>query len=262
MFDTHCHLNFDLFSKGLDSTIFHSREHGVNKFLVPGVNFKSSKKAVELTDVYEDVYAAVGIHPTEDLDKINFDRALYLVEEMAGISDKVVGIGETGLDYYKYKSSPFLQKKYFASQMRLASKLGKTLIIHNRHATDDIMSLVTRNFTPQLKGKIVFHCCPPETELLTCALKYNIYIGVCGDLTYDAKKAEYVKRVPLDRLVLETDSPNLIPEPKRATKKFPNSPENLVAIAMKTAMLKQVDLELIIKATSTNANKLFGIKRV
>mgnify|MGYP000518933582 CR=1 FL=1 len=188
---------------------------------------------------------------------------------------KVVAIGEIGLDRYIYQKTKYenyqiderfiaLQKEVFLAQLNLAKKYKKTVIIHNRQAKDDLLSTLANNQLLITNNNLVFHCCEPDFDLLNFAKKHHIYIGVDGDVTYDEKKQEFVKKIPLSLLVLETDSPFLMPKIQKKTvfKKdclCINTPKNLVLIVQKVAEIKEEKVEKIIKKTKTNAIKLFMI---
>jgi len=281
MFDTHCHLNFSAFDKILDETIFEAKKTGVEKIVVPGTDITTSKKAVKIAEKYDGVYAAIGIHPhhikeIQNLKSQSKDKILKLkinqIEKLLN-QPKIVAIGEIGLDKYIYQKTKYkdyqidkeflyLQKKFFLEQFKLAKKYKKAAIIHNREAKNDLLKVLTSNSQLVTSNRIVFHCCEPDFDLLDFAKKYHIYIGVDGDVTYDQKKQEFVKKIPLSLLVLETDSPFLTPAPLCDNKKtkFPNRPKNLYLIAKKIAEIKKKKIEEIIKITKRNGGKLFMIR--
>jgi len=284
MFDTHCHLNFSAFDGILEETIFEAKKAGVEKFVVPGTDVETSKKAVEIAKKYEGVYAAVGIHPhhvfkiknekiknKNDNEKLKISKIIKAIENLL-TKPKVVAVGEIGLDRHIYQKTKYedykideefiaLQKEVFLAQLNLAKKYKKTVIIHNREAKDDLLKILTSNQQLVTSNRIVFHCCEPDFDLLDFAKKHHIYIGVDGDVTYDPKKQAFVKEVPLSLLVLETDSPFLTPSPFRDNKKtkFPNTPKNLVLIAQKVAEIKGEKVEKIMKITKENGERLFGV---
>ena len=257
MFDTHCHLNLPEFDSILGSSIEKARELGVEKFLIPSTNLKNAKKALEIADFYSNVFVAIGIHPTEDQDKMNLDSTITKIEELVEDNQKVIAIGETGLDYYKFTSAASVQLKFLYQHIQLARKLGLSLILHNRQADEDIIKSLEDNWSDTLSSKVVFHCCPPSDQLLQFAKQKRIFIGVDGDITYDQSKQEFIKNVPLDLLVLETDSPYLTPEPLRTAKIFPNKPENLPLIAQKVATIKGISLSVVKEKTLQNSLMLF-----
>ena len=126
-------------------------------------------------------------------------------------------------------------------------------------ATNDIIKVLKNDWSPSLSGKTVFHCCPPENELLIFAKEREIFIGVDGDITYDKDKMDFIKQIPIELLVIETDSPYLTPEPIRKSKRFPNKPENLKYVAEKVSDLKDISLDEVIKRTTINGKRLFDI---
>ncbi len=259
MFDTHCHLNLDEFEERQRIVINGARDAGVKYFVIPGTNIKTSKKAVETAGLYENVYAAVGIHPTENLDEESLEKNILKIKELA-YEPNVVAIGETGLDYYRFETPTRIQKIYFKEHVILSLKMNKTLIIHSRQASEDVLKVLNEAWSDSLQERIVFHCMEVSKELLEFALDKKIFIGVDGDITYDTKKQEFIKEISLERLVVETDSPFLTPEPIKKEKSFPNEPKNLVYIIQKIASLKGEDPEVITRETTINAKLLFGIE--
>ena len=280
MFDTHCHLNFSAFDGILEKVISEAKNEGVEKFVVPGTDVETSKKAVEIAKKYEEIFAVVGIHPhhvkeiqNSKIKTQNYNLKLEIKEiEKLLTHSKVVAIGEIGLDRHIYKKTKYkdykideefiaLQKEVFLAQLDLAKKYKKTVIIHNREAKDDLLKILNTCYL-LLDTPMVFHCCEPDFDLLNFAKKNHIYIGVDGDVTYDPKKQAFVKEIPLSLLVLETDSPFLTPAPLRNDQKtkFPNTPKNLILVAQKVAEIKGEKVEKIRKVTKNNSMKLFMIR--
>lgn len=260
MFDTHCHLNFEVFDAALDKTITTARQSGVTHFMVPGVNRESSEKALLVATNYINTYAAVGIHPTEDLEILDMEKEIFALEELLA-DERVKAIGECGLDYYKNEVGSATQQQFLEAQIKLANKHGLPLILHCRQAGKDIVDMLTNMWNPALAGKLIFHCCEADPVLLKFAVKNNVYMGVDGDVTYDAKKQDFVSEIPLELLLLETDSPFLTPLPVRDTVRFPNSPANLTHIAVKVAEQKNISTEEITTYTTENALRVFGLKK-
>ncbi len=282
MFDTHCHLNFKAFKNNIDEVIENARKTGVTRFLIPGTDVESSIKAVEIAEKYDGVYAAVGIHPhhvfqTQSLklktqnhnSKLKTENPLKDLEKLL-VRPKVVAVGEAGIDKHQYIKTKYptyevgkelvkLQKELLRLQINLAIKYKKALIIHNREATEEVLEILTANRSLLATNKIVFHCCEPSQKLLDFAKKNHIYIGVDGDVTYNKNKMEFVKKIPVDLLVLETDSPYLLPEPLKSKKTYPNKPENIPFIAEFIAKLRGIEVDIVKKTTVENAITLFGI---
>jgi TatD DNase family protein len=283
MFDTHCHLNFSAFEGILEKVISEAKNEGAEKFVVPGTDVETSKKAVEIAKKYEEVFAAVGIHPHHIYEvksqkakvkscnlKLKINELIKKIENLLK-EEKVVAIGEIGLDRHIYKKTKYkdykideefiaLQKEVFLAQLDLAKKYKKTVILHNREAKDDLLKILNTYYL-LLNTSMVFHCCEPDFDILDFAKKNHIYIGVDGDVTYDPKKQAFVKEIPLPLLVLETDSPFLTPAPLRNDQKtkFPNNPKNLILVAQKVAEIKEEKVEKIIKVTKENGERLFGV---
>ncbi len=274
MFDTHCHLNFKAFKKTLPDVIAQAKLKGITNIVIPGTDVKTSKRAVEIAEQYEWMYAAVGIHPHHVYKLMkqnaeNADEEISQIEELIS-HPKVVAIGEIGMDRHQYTDTVYaeynvdarflsMQKELFRKQMQLAIKHSKSLILHNREAIDDILPIIRENWSPVLEGRTVFHCCEPNEDLLTFAKEHNMYLGVDGDITFIEDKQTFISKVPDDMLVLETDSPFLLPEPLRSAKKYPNNPSNIAIVAETVAKLRKVSTEELLKQTSTNAKKLFNL---
>lgn len=273
MFDTHCHLNFDRFRDVLHDITVRAKKAGLIGITVPGTDIASSQKAIELSSAYDFLYAAVGIHPHHcfEIEKKEINNLIQKVEDLVK-RDKVVAVGEIGLDTHLYNrtkyrhyrmSQPFFetQKELFTAQLKLATTYGKAVILHNRQATYEIIDILLSDPTYLMPHRLVFHCCQPQKILLDFAQKHHIFIGIDGDITYDKKKQEFIKHIPLDLLVLETDAPYLLPEPLRSEKKFPNEPAYLSLIRDFVADILNKDPQEIAQVTTKNAHRLFFITR-
>lgn len=274
MFDTHCHLNFKVFEGKIEKVIKEAKDSSVSYFVIPGTDVETSKKAIEIAGKFNGVFAAVGIHPhhvfyeIQNLNLKSQNEILNLkIKEIEKLLNhpKTVAVGEIGLDYYLYQKTKYqqyqideefikFQKIFFIEQLKLAKKYKKTIIIHNRKAKDDLLKILTNNQSLITNNKIVFHCCEPDEELLNFVVKNKIYIGIDGDVAYNKKKQDFIKKIPLEFLVLETDSPFLSPN-----KHFPNQPKNLPLIAGFIAKLIGVSYEKLKKTTFGNAKKLFKL---
>lgn len=282
-FDTHCHLNFEAFDKIVDDVIKRANKVGVNYVLIPGTDVPTSEKAVQITEKHERIYAAVGIHPhhiyqflmesgsSDESEKNSFSSDLKKIEILLG-NPKVVAIGEVGIDRHIYQKTKYpdykigeefvkLQKEVLKKQIDLVVKYDKSLILHNREAKVDMFDVLNKTWNKKLEGRSVFHCCEPDHELLEFAKDHKMFIGVDGDITYYKAKQEFIKTVPLDMLVLETDSPFLNPEPNRSKEGgTKNEPGNIPLIAEFIASLKNISVEELSEQTTENAKKLFKIK--
>lgn len=271
--DTHCHLNFKRFKKTLDEVITTTKEKNVAVCIVPGTDIPLSQKAVEIASKNEGIYAAVGIHPhhTFDVKRVTYNVHDDIQElEKLIIHPKVVAVGEVGLDRHVYEDTKYpnyqisdefmsAQKDYFIAQLHLALKYKKALIIHNRETKKDLLEILNSEWVEDMRFRTVFHCCESDDELLEYAIDHNIYIGVDGDVTYGGEKAAFVNKIPLNLLVLETDSPFLLPEPLKTQKLYPNTPANISIIAQYIADLKKVDIEEVAQVTTRNAKRLFSV---
>lgn len=274
MFDTHCHLNFKRYKKSLPEVIKNAHDSGISLIVIPGTDVKTSKRAVEIAEEIDWLYAAVGIHPHHvynllKREDITVECELDQIESLLQ-SQQVVAVGEVGMDrhvyeetvYQEYNVSPefiTVQKQLLGLQIDLAVKHKKSLILHNREAKEDLLQLVKEKWNPHLEWRTVFHCCEPDLELLQFAREHHMFIGVDGDVTYDREKQRFIEKVPLEMLVIETDSPYILPEPLLSDKKYPNEPKNIVYTVDKVASLKGISKEEIIQATTENGKRLFEL---
>lgn len=277
--DTHCHLNFKRFNKTRDQVIKDSQEKGIGIFIVPGTDVSSSQKAVEIATQNTPIYAAVGIHPHHTIDSLKsqvegrklaqFEQDMQELEKLI-TNPKVVAIGEIGLDRHEYEETKYdnyqiseefmeMQKKYFIFQIGLAQKYKKSLIIHNRETKKELLTIMDEVWEEGMRFRTVFHCCEPDSELLIYAKEHDIYVGIDGDVTYGGEKAEFAKKVPLEMIVLETDSPFLLPEPLKTQKLYPNTPAYIPLIAQCIADLKGVTISEVARVTTENAKRLFNL---
>ena len=249
-FDSHAHYNdekFDLDRNELLNSIYNS---GVTRIINAGYSLESSKKAIEIAEKYKFMNATVGISPN---DIENFKEQNLLEIEQLAKNKKVVAIGEIGLDYYWNKENKELQKQVFVSQIEIANKLNLPIVIHTREAIYDTLDILKNNICNE-KG--VFHCCPLNIDLVREGLKLGFYISFAGPVTFKNSKnaEEIIKNVPLEKILIETDSPYLSPEPLRGKR---NDSRNVKYIAQKIADIKGVPLEEIARRTFKNAKEIF-----
>lgn len=253
LFDSHAHYNDEKFEADREEVLSKIYKSGVTKIVNAGYSLESSKKAIEIANKHEFIYATVGISPN--------DIEGYKKEDLKEItkfaqSKKVVAIGEIGLDFYWNKENKDLQKEVFISQIEIANKLNLPIIIHTREAIYDTLEIL-RNNNCNKKG--VFHCCPFNVDLVREGLKLGFYISFAGPVTFKNSKnaSEIINMVPLDKMLIETDSPYLSPEPLRGKR---NDSRNVKYIAKKIADVKQIDTEEVAKITYENAKRIFEIK--
>ncbi len=251
--DTHVHLNADQYDEDLEQVISRAREKGVQKMVVIGFDTKTIKRAMALAEADPDIYAVVGWHPVDAVDCTEED--LKWIEELAA-HDKVVGIGETGLDYYWDKSPKDVQQELFRKHIRLAQRVKLPLIIHNREATADVLRIL-REEEAELTGGIM-HCFGGSVETAREAIRLNFMISLGGPVTFKNAKTpkEVAKEIELEHLLIETDAPYLAPHPFRGKR---NEPSYVPLVAEEIARLKEISVEEVAKVTTQNAEKFFGI---
>lgn len=248
--DTHCHLNHKDFNDDRED-IFKEIEENMEFVVNIGYDLSSSRKSVEYAEKYKNVYATVGLHPTDIGDEWNPIVENALLE--MGKNEKVVAIGEIGLDYHWMTKNESIQKQWFREQMEIARKLNKPVVIHTREATEDTVKIL-KEF-PDLHG--IVHCYPGSYEIAMEVIG-NYYFGIGGVLTFknSKKMVEVVKKLPLERLVIETDAPYLTPEPFRGKR---NLPEYVKYVVEKIAEIKGVSVEEVAKITNQNAKEVYKI---
>lgn len=253
LFDSHAHYNDEKFDNDREEIIQKIYDLGVTTLVNAGYSLESSKKAIEIANKHSFIYATVGVSPN-DIDNLNVDY-IKQIENMAN-EKKVVAIGEIGLDYYWNKENKEEQKKIFCEQIELANKLNKPIVIHTREAVMDTLDILKNKVEAKQKG--VFHCCPLNPELVKEALKLGFYISFAGPVTFKSSKnaEDVVKLVPLDKILIETDSPYLSPEPVRGTR---NDSRNVIHIAETIACIRGITLEEIANITFKNAKSIFKI---
>ena len=260
LFDSHSHYNDEKFDIDRDEIIKETLGNGVSNFIVAGYNIESSRKAIEIATKHECLYAIVGISPN-DVENINneedMEKYVSQIEKMAR-NEKVVAIGEIGLDYYWNKENKEIQKGVFIKQIELANKLELPIVIHTRDAMLDTIDILKQN---NVNKKGIFHCCPLNMELIKDAIKLEFYISLSGVITFkNAKNVdEIINMIPEDRLLIETDSPYLSPEPVRGRR---NNSMNVRYVAEKIANVKNKTLEEIAEITSNNAKRIFVLDRI
>jgi len=253
LFDSHAHYNDEKFLEDREEVIESAYKDGINQIINAGYSLESSKEAIEIAKKHEFMYATVGVSPNdiEDL-KENY---LEEIEKLAE-NKKVVAIGEIGLDYYWNKENKVEQQKIFIEQIELANKLNLPIVIHTREAVMDTIDILKNKI--ECKNKGVFHCCPLNIELVKEVLKLGFYISFAGPVTFKNSKnaEEVVKFVPLERILIETDSPYLSPEPVRGKR---NDSRNIKYIAEKIADIKGLEIETVAKQTYENTKTIFKI---
>ncbi|SFZ97788.1 Putative deoxyribonuclease YcfH [hydrothermal vent metagenome] len=253
--DTHCHLDDARYNDDIDTVLNNAKEQGVEKFIIPGADANTLARAVELSEKYDEVYFAVGVHPY-DID--NYDRS-YL--ETFVKHPKCVAIGECGLDYFRLpegedeiEKEKALQKEVFIDQIKWAKDLNKPLIVHIRESSADCLEILEK-YAGEKGG--VLHCYNADESLLKLSSK-NFYYGIGGVITFkNAKKLINVyPKIPHDKLLIETDAPYLTPHPHRGER---NEPSFTTFVANKMCELSEMSRSEMETLTSENATRLFGI---
>jgi len=257
LIDTHCHLTFEPLEADIDTVIQRSKAAGVTSWITIGTNLPDSKKAVEFAGRFDNMYAAVGIHPHDAKDAA--PGTLTQLRDLAQ-NVKVVAIGETGLDFhYNFSNQPD-QFRVFAAQLHLAAELNLPVIIHSRNAFDETMDILGR-FAEPVKN-IVFHCFSGSPEQAKQVLDRGCFISFTGVVTFKNadRTREAAKVVPLDRLMLETDCPYMSPEPVRKQKT--NEPALMIHTAKFLADLKKIPLEEFAAAVAATSKAFFSLPPV
>lgn len=251
LIDTHAHLNMPEFDADRGEVVSRASLSGVERILDIGTDVPSSRKALALTQIHPSIYAAAGIHPHEaskasvaDLDEIEF-----LLHE-----SKVLALGEIGLDYHYNYSPRDVQQALFRKQIEIGLRAGKPMIIHVREAMQDALRILKETGPPRLKG--VFHCFGGSLEDVPAVLEMGFYISFTGVITFrNFSRKDIVSAVPLNRILLETDSPYMTPVPMRGKR---NEPSMLVHTAKHLSEILQIPEEELVSQTTANAVTLFG----
>ena len=245
--DTHCHIRSDIY-KNIDEIIEFSINAGVTKMINNGTNLESNKEVLELSERYKSLYPALGIQPEELDDDIN--KSLDFIENNI---DKIIAIGEIGLDYYYSNDTKAKQLEIFEKQMKLADKYNKPVIIHSRNAFDDTIKIIKKY--PKVKG--VIHCFSGSLKEAEEYINQGYMLGIGGIVTFKNSDLKNVlKEIPIQNIVLETDSPYLSPVPNRGKQ---NNPSNIPHIASFLTNIYNISLKEISQEIEKNVNSIFNI---
>lgn len=254
IFETHAHYDDDAFDEDRETLLQSFMEKGINKVVNIGANLTTSRATVDLTKKYDFIYGTVGVHPS-DIRELEKAGAIEEIEALAK-KDKIIAIGEIGLDYHYEDTDEGLQKKWFINQMNLARKLGLPIVVHSRDAAKDTMDIMIEEKARDIGG--VVHCFSYGWEVAQTFLDMGFYIGVGGVLTFKngKKLKEVVERTPLERIVLETDAPYLAPEPYRGKR---NSSLYIPYVVETIADIKGISTDEVYEITYENALKLYRL---
>lgn len=248
--DTHCHMDNECFYDDIDFVLNNAFENGIDKIIIPGADIKDLPRAKQISQKYEQIYYAAGVHPYE-IDGFNISILQDYLND-----DKCIAVGECGLDYYRHVDDYLKQKqkKIFDEQICLAIKYDKPLIIHARDANEDMYNIL-RPYFQHTNLKAVLHCFN-ASELLLSLFEYDIYFGIGGVLTFKNAKnlTNLINKIPLEKIVLETDSPYLTPEPFRGKR---NEPLYTHFVLMKMSEYLNLPVEELSSICYNNSKRLF-----
>ena len=253
LIDSHCHLDrlkLDKYDGSLDQALSFARERGIEKMLCVGISLDNHETVVSIAEKYDDVVCSVGVHP------LDIEKGLATQEQLCEWAKhpKVVALGESGLDYFYSDESKKLQQESFAVHLRAAAATKLPLIVHTRDARQDTLDLIAEHGNPESAG--VLHCFTESWEMAKQAIDMNYCISFSGIVTFKNadELREVAKQVPLDRILVETDSPYLAPVPMRGK---PNEPAFVREVAEYVAQLRGISYERLLEATSDNFHRLF-----
>lgn len=252
-FDTHAHLDDRKYREDQDLVISRAKEAGLELIVNVGYNIASARRTVELTKKYDLIYGTVGMHPhdAKDLDGDGLRELKRLAQE-----PKIVAIGEIGLDYHYDHSPRDVQQRVFRRMIGLAQEVKLPIVIHDREAHEDVFRILCEEKAEEVGG--IFHCYSGSWPLAKEAIEMGFYISIAGPITFhNAKKTvEVVKEVPLEWLLIETDSPYLAPVPYRGKR---NEPAHVVKVAEMIAQIKGLEVEEVGRVTTANGKRAYGI---
>lgn len=253
IFESHAHYDDKKFDEDRESLLASMAENGVEYIINVGANLASTKATIALTEKYPFIYGAAGVHPS-DTAELNEENFAWLTEQCR--QPKIVAVGEIGLDYYWDEPDREIQRNWFKRQLVMAETEKLPVIIHSRDAAKDTLEIMQEMKCEKIGG--VIHCFSYAKEMAREFLNLGFYLGIGGVVTFQNAKAikEVVEYAPMDRILLETDSPYLAPVPHRGKR---NSSLNLPFIAEEIAKIKKIDYDKVVEETNKNARKLFHI---
>jgi TatD DNase family protein len=257
LIDSHCHLTYEPMVSDIQKVLDLCKQNQVSKILTIGTNLETSKKSIQIAEAYKNIFCTIGLHPNEtEKEGINFTEIVNLARS----SKKIIGIGETGLDFYydKEKEKSAIQIDMFEKHIELGEKTHKPVIVHTRSADKETLEVI-KKIKNRKEIDFVIHCFTGNSNFCHKLLDLGCYISFSGIITFNKVEeiCKAVEIVPLDKLLVETDSPYLSPVPFRGKKNFPS---NVKFVAEKIAQIKKVSFEEIALCTSKNFNKIFSIK--
>lgn len=250
--DSHCHLTYKPLFENIDNILENCEKNKITKLLTISTNLQTSKNSILISKKYQNVFCAIGIHPNSSNNEFKqFDQIKFIAKK----SKKIIGIGETGLDYFKHKENKKIQIETFLKHIELAKKLDIPVIVHNRNADNDLLNIISASVKNN-SVKFLIHCFTGSLEFAQQLLKLGCLISFSGIITF--KKSEdlrnVVKKIPLENILIETDSPFLSPEPFRGK---PNTPVMIKYVAEAVANIKKKTIDEVAKQTTHNFNNFF-----
>ena len=256
MIDSHAHLDFPDFDEDRQQVILRAQRAGVTTIINVGADLESSRKSVKLAEQHQFIYASVGVHPHDA--KALDETALAEIEQMSR-HPRVVAIGEIGLDYHWDLSPRDVQRDAFERQLALAEGRDLPIIVHDRDAHADVMSILSEHAGTDGALRGVLHCFSGDVAMADQAIELGMHIAVGGPVTFRNPRhlPDVVRQIPLSRLLLETDCPYLAPQPHRGTR---NEPAYVLLVAQKVAELKRISVVEVQETTSRNVRELFGLE--
>lgn len=254
-FESHAHYDDEAFNEDRDELLSSLFQNDVNYIVNASSNISSSQDSIDLSTKYPNLYASVGVHPI-DVDEMS-ESDIDILRTMCKENSKVVAIGEIGLDYHYNRQNDETQKYWFERQLQLAKENNLPVIIHSREASQECFDIIKKANLSQKRNGVI-HCYSGSAEMALEYIEMGFYIGVGGVITFNnaRKLIEVVETIPLNRILIETDSPYLSPVPNRGKR---NNSHNLIYIAEKIGQIKQVSVNKVSKVTSENACELFSI---
>jgi TatD DNase family protein len=256
MIDTHCHLTYDPLLGRIDDVLRRAGEAGVDRMITVGTSPEDVAKAIALAQRFAQVYAAVGLHPHYSAQWQDLGVVQQMIRTLAS-HPRVVAIGEMGLDRY-YPDPPIqVQRRALEAQLQIAAEFDKPIIIHNRQATDDTLAMLRDSGIAA--SRFVFHCFTGSPAELDAILAFGAMVSFTGIVTFNSARelGESTRRVPDDRIMIETDSPYLTPEPHRKVK--PNEPCFVPHVAAHLAKVRGISVEQMVQLVDANARRFFGV---
>jgi len=249
--DSHAHLDDERFNEDREELINALKGNDIEMILNPGADLNSSKAGVSLAEKYSFIYAAVGCHPHDS--KFMNDDTMNIFRELSK-NKKVIAIGEIGLDYFYDNSDRIVQRKWFREQIRLAKELDLPYIVHDRDAHEDVFKIMKEEHYDGTRG--ILHCYSSSVEMAREFIKLGFYISLGGPVTFKKAKTPKLvaKEIPLDRLLIETDSPYLTPEPFRGKR---NEPNYVKYVAAEIANIRNISVDALAEKTNENFKRLF-----